>query len=112
MKAFSVVGWLAAVVLLVAMAFAIIKGPANLWSPSVWGILALLLAYALSVGATGSLNPLAIGAGDDGKLSLSKSQTLFWTYIVLYAFAAIYAHDAQLCTAAAAQDKACGPAAT
>jgi IPT/TIG domain len=97
MKAFSVVGWLAAVVLLVAMAFAIIKGPANLWSPSVWGILALLLAYALSVGATGSLNPLAIGAGDDGKLSLSKSQTLFWTYIVLYAFAAIYARDAQLC---------------
>lgn len=99
MKPFSVLGWVVAVGLLAAMAYAIVKGPATLWSPSVWGILALLLAYALSVGATGSLNPLAIGAGEDGKLSLSKSQALFWTYIVLYAFAAIYARDAQLCAA-------------
>ncbi len=109
-KVFIGVAWLAVAGLIVLMGVQIVHSSG--WSPQTWGLLMLLLAYAFSVGATGNLNPFAMGLGDDGKLSLSKSQTLFWTYVVLYAFAAIYAHDAQLCTAAAAQDKACGPAAT
>jgi hypothetical protein len=90
----SLVGWIGTAVLVVVMGYQIVHPPVHPWSPNVWGLLTLLLAYAFSVAASGSPNPLAIGVGDDGKLSLSKAQTVFWTYVVLYAFAAIYAHDA------------------
>jgi IPT/TIG domain len=102
-KTLKTVGWVVFAALIALMAYEIVAsfapslarfGP---WQPTTWGLLVVVLAYALSVALTGSLNPLAIGLGDDGKLSLSKSQTLFWTFIVLYAFSAIYARDVELC---------------
>jgi hypothetical protein len=81
------------------------------WHASWWGIFVLVLAYAVSAAVTGSLNPLALAVGDDGRLSLSKAQTLFWTFIVLYAYAALYANDVRFCSGSTAAASACAAAA-
>lgn len=102
-KSLSITGWLLTTLLVLVLGYQIIaglaRGPAipGTWPPYQWGLLVLLLAYFFSIAVTGSVNPVAIGAGDDGKLSLSKTQTLFWTYIVLFSFSTIYAQDVQWC---------------
>ena len=100
----SVVGWIVCGALIVVLAYQIIAATTahgwtlfGAWPPYVWGLLVLLFAWAFSTAISDSLNPFAAGVGDDGKLSLSKTQTLFWTYVVLYAFSAIYAKDAAWC---------------
>lgn len=96
----SVIGLVLALILILAMTYVIVSGRELLWvwAPYQWGVLVVLTAYALSVAVTGNLNPLALGAGDDGRLSLSKAQTLFWTFIVLYAYTALYALDVKICS--------------
>lgn len=54
-------------------------------SPWVWGFLPLVLAVGV-VWTTGRFNPLAPAVGDDNRLSLSKFQTLLWTFVVLYVY--------------------------
>lgn len=97
----SMLGWIGCAVLIAVLAFEIFATAAHspraaVWSPSVWGLLVLILAWCFSSAITGTWNPLAIGLGEDRRLSLSKTQTLFWTYVVLYAFTAIYVKDAAL----------------
>jgi hypothetical protein len=94
------IGWIVTLLMILGFVYVITFGSqlvAN-WHASWWGVFVLVLAYAVSVAVTGSLNPLALAVGDDGRLSLSKTQTLFWTFIVLYAFAALYANDVAYCS--------------
>ncbi|HYW53941.1 MAG TPA: IPT/TIG domain-containing protein [Dongiaceae bacterium] len=99
-KTFAGIGWVVTLALILAFIYVITFGSALVknWTPAEWGLFVLVLAYAVSLAVTGNLNPLALAVGEDNRLSLSKAQTLFWTFIVLYSFAAIYAYDARLCT--------------
>ena len=54
-------------------------------SPWAWGFLPLVLAVGV-VWSTGRFNPLAPAVGADNRLSLSKFQTLLWTFVVLYVY--------------------------
>lgn len=63
-------------------------------SPWAWGFLPLVLAVGV-VWTTGRFNPLAPAVGADNRLSLSKFQTLLWTYVVLYVYVVLAMHNLQ-----------------
>jgi IPT/TIG domain-containing protein len=88
-------GGILAALLLLGFVYVILFGHDLLmnWRSSVWGLLVIALAYAVSAMLTGQFNPFALALGVDNRLSLSKAQTLWWTYIVLYAYVTLYAYD-------------------
>jgi len=59
--------------------------------PRVYGLVALLAFYVVSVSVVGGLNPLGVVVGADGRLSTSKFQFFMWTAIVVFVYAWVYA---------------------
>src|SRR5947207_2162509 len=59
---------------------------AALWPPEplFWGFLAILLFLAVASAVSGSLNPLIVTIGQDGRLSTSKFQFFVWTGVVVF----------------------------
>ncbi|HTW85338.1 MAG TPA: IPT/TIG domain-containing protein [Candidatus Sulfotelmatobacter sp.] len=68
-------------------------------SPTTWGWAPVLFATGLTAAATGQWNPFSIAAGADGRLSLSKWQTVIWTFVALWAYVVLFVHNVGLaCT--------------
>jgi hypothetical protein len=86
----------AAVVLAVAIAY-LQWGPSPIPTlpPVFYGLLAVLVMYALSAWITGSASPFQAAMGADGRLSTSKFQFLLWTWVVVFVYAWFYAARAQ-----------------
>lgn len=59
--------------------------------PVSYGVVAVLLLYALSVWVTGRLSPFQAAMGADGRLSTSRFQFLLWTAVVVFSYSWLYA---------------------
>jgi hypothetical protein len=59
--------------------------------PMAYGFLAVGVMYMISVWITGRRSPLQAAIGTDGRLSTSRFQFLFWTAVVAFTYAWLYA---------------------
>ena len=55
-----------------------------------WGLYAVLVLWVLASGVAGKYWPIGLITGEDGRLSLSKTQIAIWTAVVAYAYVTLY----------------------